>query len=153
MKFPDDYAPAFPDSELLLIDMIQTELDTLDPGGWAGTFLPEDGPDRIASDEALVQIHKLPGALIMNDLLHLTELTVEVVSAKRSTSWAVLQYLEDKLTEKYERGGAVPRTDGSITAIRGFGTSSTGQQLAFLNSDDRMVQNTFQLVFKRNLRK
>ena len=145
MQLPVDYAPAWWPTEDVVADMVQTQLDRLDPGGVACTWLPTDTEAIIADGGVVVRVHAMPG-IVEERVLRYVSVQLEVLAATRKTSTQVFDFVSDMLCTQYVAGGIVPRADGSTTPIRGFAVSETPQQIVFDDPDDRLVQGTFVLA-------
>ena len=148
MKFPADYTPAFDAVEDIVADMVQIELDRLDPGGWAGTTLPSNAHTRIEAGEVMVRVHIMPGS-VMDGVFRYTPVQLEVIADRYATSMKVMRFLEDELTRKFRDGSLVPREDGSKSNVRGFELSETPQALVMVNPDHRMFEATFMVATKK----
>ena len=148
MRFPDDYTPAFDDVTEIVADMVQSELDRCDPGGWSGTTLPGDSDARLARGEVLVRLHIMPGT-ILDGVFRYTPVQFEVIAETYATSVKVMAFLESELVDKYGHGGLVARQGGGKSSVRSFEVSETQQQLLFVNPDHRMFEETFMVSTKK----
>lgn len=144
MEFPSDYRQAFPETGDLVSDMVQNELDRLNPGGWAGTWRPSDAEERIAGGQVIVMVYVMPGVVI-DDVFRYSTVNLVATSNSYATSAKVMQFLEDELIRKFGEQGFVDRPGGGKTRVYGFGIDETQQQIIFENPDRRAFEETFRL--------
>lgn len=148
IALPTGYKPRFPDSEIVVLDMCQPELDRLDPRGRAVTWWPSRDTTKIVDDFPWLRVHRVPGAYEADGLLLRSNVQISVLTDKRADSWAVLGFVGDELFRKYENGGRVEHEDG-FTMVRHFEVAPVTQQIPDLNPDHRVVQTVFTVTLRR----
>lgn len=148
IALPVGYKPRFPDSEIVVLDMCQPELDRLTPSGTAVTWWPQRDTTKIDDGFPWVRVHRVPGAYEADGHLLKSNVQVSVLTERRADSWAVLEFVGDELFRKYEHGGRVEHEDG-FTMVRGFEVAPITQQIPDLNPDHRVVQTVFTVALRR----
>lgn len=146
ITFPGWYEGGFPDTELLVLDLVQRFLDELDPAGQAVTYLPANYAEIVESGTPLVRVYR--GGMASRDLFDPAAVQLGVIAASRADSWAVMEYLRQVLLS-FDHGGPVKREDGSVSMIDSISEVVGPQQLPELNPDLRLVPATFRVVTRR----
>lgn len=149
ITLPEGYRPRFPDSETVVLDMCQPELDRLTPSGTAVTWWPLRDTTKISDGFPLVRVHKVPGKYEAAGHHLNSNVQISVLTGRRDDSWTVLGFVGDELFRKFEHGGRVDHEDGSFTMVRGFDVAPVTQQIPDLNPDHRVVQTIFTVTLRR----
>lgn len=146
VTFPGWYEGGFPDREEVVMDLVQAFLDLCTPAGTACTYLTAEILSAVDAGTPAVRVYR--GGLGADGQWDAAAVQVAVIAATRADSWAVMEYLRQILLS-YERGGLVPRADGSKTAVASITEMVGPQQLPEFNPDHRMVPATFHVECRR----
>lgn len=118
------------------------------PDGYLCTWLPVDTDTRIAAGKVLIRVYR--GGLSAGNIIDAGAVQVAVIAQTRADAWAALEYIR-QILRTYERGGTVPRLDGSKTLITHIREMTGPQELPELNPDDRLVPATFAIETRRTI--
>ncbi|MBF6374458.1 phage tail termination protein [Nocardia farcinica] len=158
LQFPDWYQGGFPDRELVVMDMLQPVLDTvdvLDRDGnpifdgpvqrrpFACTFLPQDYGDRLP----IVRVFRGGGAADSGTMRDPAMVQVAVIADSREESWQLLEFCRQWLLSY--SGGTVTRADGSKTLIDCVEELVGPAQIPELNPDKRLAQLNFRVTCRK----
>lgn len=146
ITFPNWYEGGFPDTELLVLDLVQRFLDDLDPQGLAVTWLPDNYAELVDSGAPVVRVYR--GGIASRGLFDPAAVQLGVIASSRADSWAVMEYLRQILLS-FDHGGPVKREDGSVSMIESVSEVVGPQQLPELNPDLRLVPATFRIETRR----
>lgn len=143
MIFPVDYTPAWWPHEDVACAMVQAQLDRCDPGGIACTRInKKDAETAIAAGKVIVRVHARPG--VVDRRIRTTPIELEVLSAKRDTSYRTLEFLSDVLCSTFGSGSDLTLA-GETLKVHAFEIDETQQQVVFIDPDERMVHASFLL--------
>lgn len=131
--------PDFPDAEAVLLDL----LDGLD-GAYTATALPS--PEQFEALMPLVICNRIGGGTI-DDITDKAMCSVLVIHHSRAQAWA----LAAKVREKILRAGRTPTAVNDVL-IDATSEIVGNQEVMDINPDNRMVDSSYWLSFRRPLR-
>lgn len=159
LGFPAWYQGGFPDRELVVLDILQPVLDTVDVFDRAGSQV-FDGvnprrpfacawlPDNYLEHLPLVRVFRGGGAADADIMRDPAAVQVAVIADTRQESWELLEFCRQWLLS-YHRGGKVLRADASTTLVDCIEELVGPQQLPELSLDKRLVQLNFRVVCRK----
>ncbi|MEV6432573.1 hypothetical protein [Nocardia sp. NPDC051463] len=145
IAFPAWWEGGFPDSELVVLDLVQTYLDKLNPQGKAVAWLTADHTQLVESGVPVVRVYR--GGMAADGLFDPAAIQVGVIAKLRRDSWEVAEYLR-QILRSFDHGGPVRRADNSITMISCIEEIAGPMQLPELNPDHRLVPFTVRVDFR-----
>lgn len=151
VAFPSGWRRAFPDQELVVVDMLAAPAKRLSPPAYVCTWLPEpDVVDQMLADgQAIVRAARLPGGSVSpGGVLDTGVIQLAVFAPRRDDAWGVLDYVEQVLME-YADGGEVTHDDGSVSLVTGVGYDSSPLEREDINVDERLAFRSYELTCRK----
>lgn len=157
LTFPDWWHGGYPDRELVVMDALQLVLDLVDVLDEHGNpVLDEHGdpvrplactwlPDNFADRLPIVRVHRGGGATSGSSKQDPANVQVATIGRTREEAWALAEYCRQWLLS-FERGGSVPRADGTTTLIDCIEEFTGPQQMPEILPDARLVPLTYRVV-------
>lgn len=147
VQLPAGYKQAFPDQELVVLDLVQPWLNELTPQGVAVNWLPGDATKRIADGVVFASISRVPGGGV-DGVLDEGVIQVAVMAASRADSWSVTEYLRSRLLDCLH-GVDVAHGDGSATRVHSVTQNNTPLLPSVTVPDQRLTWATYNVTCRK----
>lgn len=147
ITLPDNYKRAFPDQELVVLDLVQPWLDELTPQGVAVNWLPENATQQVAEGVAFAMVSRVPGGGV-DGVLDEGVIQVAVLAASRTDSWAVTEYLRSRLLDCLH-GVDVAHQDGESTRVHSVTQNNTPLLPSVSVPDQRLTWATYNVTCRK----
>ncbi|RJO74171.1 hypothetical protein D5S18_18635 [Nocardia panacis] len=144
ITFPTWYSGGFPDTELVVLDLLTPFAKLVTPQITVCTWLP----DINALSLPQVGVYRVAGGISDDGQFDHAQLQLDTIAASRADAWAVAEFLR-QIMLSYADGGPVRRLDGTTTNVHSVAEVVGPEQIPEINPDSRLVPMRFQVTLTR----